>query len=194
MAEFSFDLSLRWARFDPQRTLSRRPDAELPFIGEQAEAGQELLLDTCVYIDGLQGRAPDAVADLFKVRRSNHSIIAVQELMHTVGVLDPAHSGTKGAIRQIGVVLSGIPAHRIFTPDPDVLGRAAHLSGILCRLQGYRKDARLRALQDSVLFLQAQKLGFSVLTANVSAFDYLLQLIPAGRALFYRRVEHVRAP
>jgi hypothetical protein len=189
VAEFSFDLSLRWARFDPQRTLSRRPDAELPFIGEQAEAGQELLLDTCVYIDGLQGRAPDAVADLFKVRRSNHSIIAVQELMHTVGVLDPAHSGTKGAIRQIGVVLSGIPAHRIFTPDPDVLGRAAHLSGILCRLQGYQKDARLRALQDSVLFLQAQKLGFSVLTANVSDFDYLLQLIPAGRVLFYRRVE-----
>ena len=189
MAEFSFDLSLRWARFDPQRTLSRRPDAELPFIGEQAEAGQELLLDTCVYIDGLQGRAPDAVADLFKVRRSNHSIIAVQELMHTVGVLDPAHSGTKGAIRQIGVVLSGMPAHRIFTPDPDVLGRAAHLSGILCRLQGYPKDARLRALQDSVLFLQAQKLGFSVLTANVSDFDYLLQLIPAGRVLFYRRVE-----
>jgi hypothetical protein len=189
VAEFSFDLSIRWARFDPQRTLSRRPDAELPFIGEQAEAGQELLLDTCVYIDGLQGRAPDAVADLFKVRRSNHSIIAVQELMHTVGVLDPAHSGTKGAIRQIGVVLAGMPAHRIFTPDPDVLGRAAHLSGILCRLQGYRKDARLRALQDSVLFLQAQKLGFSVLTANVSDFDYLLQLIPAGRVLFYRRVE-----
>jgi hypothetical protein len=42
-------------------------------------------------------------------------------------------------------------------------------------------------LQDSVLFLQAQNLGFSVLTANVSDFDYLLQLIPAGRVLFYRR-------
>jgi hypothetical protein len=38
-----------------------------------------------------------------------------------------------------------------------------------------------------VLFLQAQKLGFTVLTANVSDFDVLLQLLPAGRALFYRR-------
>jgi len=41
-------------------------------------------------------------------------------------------------------------------------------------------------LQDCVLFLQAQKLGFTVLTANVSDFDLLLQLLPAGRALFYR--------
>lgn len=186
MAEFSFETSLRWARFDPPRTLSRRPVADLPFIGEQAEAGQELLLDTCVYIDGLQGRAPDVVGEMLKLRHSNHSTVAVQELMHTVGVLDPAQSGTKDVIRQIGIVLGGMPAHRIFTPDADILGRAALLSGILCRLQGYQKDARLRALQDSVLFLQAQKLGFSVLTANVSDFDYLLQLIPAGRVLLYR--------
>lgn len=187
MAEFRFDNSLRWARFDPQRTLSRRADADLPFIGEQAEAGQELLLDTCVYIDGLQGRAPDSVADLLNIRHSNHSTVAVQELMHTVGILDPAHPGTKDVIQQIGAVVKGMPEHRVFTPDADVLGRAAHLSGILCRLQGYQKDARLRALHDCVLFLQAQKLGLSVLTANVSDFDYLLQLIPTGRVLFYRR-------
>jgi hypothetical protein len=36
------------------------------------------------------------------------------------------------------------------------------------------------------LFLQAQKLGFMVLTANVREFDILLQLLP-GRVLFYRR-------
>ena len=34
---------------------------------------------------------------------------------------------------------------------------------------------------------EAQKLGFTVLTANVADFDVLLQLVPAGRALFYRR-------
>lgn len=187
MSEFDFDTAVRWARFDPQRTLSRRADVDLPFVADQPEAGQELLLDTCVYIDGLQGRAPDSVSGLLQVRLSNHSTVALQELMHTIGVLDPAHPGTKGVVRQIGVVLDGMPAHRIFTPDADILGRAALLSGILCRLQGYQKDGRLRALQDCVLFLQAQKLGFSVLTANVSDFDYLLQLIPAGRVLFYRR-------
>ena len=186
MSDFDFDTTIRWARFDPGHTLARREDNQLPFIGDVAEAGQELLLDTCVYIDGLQGRAPDAVADLLDIRLSNHSTVAIQELMHTVGVLDPSHPGTKEAARQIGVVINDMAPHRIFVPDADVLGRAALVSGMLCRFQGYQKDARLRALQDCVLFLQAQKLGFTVLTANVGDFDYLSQLIPTGRVLFYR--------
>ena len=186
MSDFDFDAAVRWARFDPGRTLARRNDDELPFIGDIAEAGQELLLDTCVYIDGLQGRAPDVVADLLDIRLSNHSTVAIQELMHTVGVLDPKHPGTKIAVRQIGTTIDDMPPHRTFVPDAEVLGKAALLSGMLCRLQGYQKDARLRALQDCILFLQAQKLGLTVLTANVSDFDFLLQLIPVGRVLFYR--------
>jgi len=51
----------------------------------------------------------------------------------------------------------------------------------------YEKDGKLRALQDCVLFLQGQKLGLVVLNANVSDYDFLLQLLPTGRALFYRR-------
>jgi hypothetical protein len=186
LTNFDFDSPVRWARFDPRRTLSRRNDSELPFLGKVAKAGQELLLDTCVYIDGLQGRAPDIVADLLDIRLSNHSTVAVQELMHTVGVLDPKHPGTSLATKQIGITIDEMPSHRVFAPDPDVSGRAALLSGMLCRLQGYQKDARLRALHDCVLFLQAQKLGFTVLTGNVRDFDYLLQLIPTGRVLFYR--------
>jgi hypothetical protein len=76
---------------------------------------------------------------------------------------------------------------RIFAPDIEVLGRAALLSGILCRLQGGENDGKLRALQDCVLFLQAQKLGLVALTANVSDYDILLQLIPLRRVLFYRQ-------
>lgn len=186
MAAFDFDAAVRWARFDTGKTLTRRKDEELPFLGGSAEAGQELLLDTCVYIDGMQGRAPDVIADLLELRIANHSTVAVQELMHTVGVLDPGHPGTAGAIRQIGLTIKAIRPHRLFSPDPDVLGKAALLAGMLCRLQGYQRDHRLRVLQDCVLFLQAQKLGFSVLTANVSDFDYLLQLVPAGRVLLYR--------
>jgi hypothetical protein len=47
------------------------------------------------------------------------------------------------------------------------------------------QDAPLEALQDCVLFLQAQKLGFAILTANLAEFDLLLQLVPKGRILFY---------
>lgn len=188
MAAFDFDAAVRWARFDPVRTLARRRDNELPFLGASATAGPELLLDTCVYIDGLQGRVPDVVADVIELRTVNHSTVALQEMMHTVGVLDPRHPSTAAAIRQIGVTIKAMLPHRTFAPDTDVLGRAALLSGMLCRLQGYGGDRRLRALQDCVLFLQAQKLGLTVLTANIADLDYLLQLVPAGRALFYRRV------
>ncbi len=80
-----------------------------------------------------------------------------------------------------------MPGHRTFAPDADVLGRAALLSGLLSRTQGYAKDARFKALQDCTLFLQALKLGFTVLTANGAEFDLLLRIIPAGRVLIYRQ-------
>jgi hypothetical protein len=104
-----------------------------------------------------------------------------------VGVLNPSDARTAGVINEIGKQIRAMPPHRIFAPDVEVLGRAALLSGIPCRLQGYAKDGKPRALQDCVLFLQAQKLGLVVLTANVSDYDILLQLIPIGRALFYRK-------
>lgn len=145
-----------------------------------------MLLDTCVYIDQMQDRSPRILDDLIALRQVNHSTVAIQELMHVVGALDPLDARTAGVIAEIGQQIKAMPPHRIFAPDVEVLGRGALLSGILSRLQGYERDARLRALQDCVLFLQAQKLGLVVLTANVGDYDILLQLIPAGRALFYR--------
>ena len=134
----------------------------------------------------MQDRSPRILDDLIALRQVNHSTVAIQELMHVVGALDPLDARTAGVIAEIGQQIKAMPPHRIFAPDVEVLGRGALLSGILSRLQGYERDARLRALQDCVLFLQAQKLGLVVLTANVGDYDILLQLIPAGRALFYR--------
>jgi hypothetical protein len=149
--------------------------------------GQALLLDTCVYIDQMQGRTPDLLDVLIATRQPNHSCVAVQELMHTGGVLDPKDDSSPAVIDAIRTLVLSMPAHRTVVPDADVLERAALLSGIICRLQSYAGDRKLRALQDCVLFLQAQKLGFSVLTANVADFDILLQLLPTGRVLFYRQ-------
>jgi predicted nucleic acid-binding protein len=187
MAAFDFEAALRWARFDPQTTMARRNDEELPFVNANSLGGQGLLLDTCVYIDQMRDRSPRLLDDLIAQRQVHHSTVAIQELMHTVGVLRPSDARTAGVIAQIGKLIKAMPPHRIFAPDIEVFGRAALLSGILCRLQGYEKDGKLRALQDCALFLQAQKLGLVVMTANVSDYDILLQLIPAGRALFYRR-------
>lgn len=188
MADFDFDAALRWARLDPQRTLARRPDDRLPFVDGNPIGGPGLLFDTSVYIDRMQGRVPAELRQLLGHRQANHSTVAVQELMHSVGALNPADIRTPVAIAQIRLVIKTMAPHRVFAPDPGVLGRAALLSGMLCRLQGYAADHKMRALQDCTLFLQAQKLGLAVLTANVADFDILLQLIPSGRALLYRRV------
>jgi len=187
VTEFDFEAARRWARFDSQRTLARRGDNELPFVNASLIGGQGLLLDTCVYIDQMQDRSPQVLDDLIAQRQVNHSTVAIQELMHTVGALKPSDFRTARVIAEIGKQIKAMPPHRIFAPDIEVLGRAALLSGILCRLQGYDKDGKLRALQDCVLFLQARKLGLVVLTANVGDYDILLQLIPAGRALLYRQ-------
>jgi hypothetical protein len=188
VAEFDFDAATRWGQFDSKRTLARRRDDQLPFVNASLTAGQGLLLDTCVYIDQMQNRSPQVLDDLIAQRQVNHSTVAIQELMHTVGVLQPSDRRTAGIIAEIGKQIKAMPRHRIFVPDGEILGRAALLSGILCRLQGYEKDGKLRALQDCVLFLQAQKLGLVALTANVNDYDILLQLLPTGRALFYRTI------
>jgi hypothetical protein len=187
VAGFDVAAALRWARLDPRRTLARRGDHELPFASEDDLAGQPLLLDTCVYIDQMTGKAPLVIEQLVETRHVNHSTVAVQELMHTLGVLDPSDRRTPAAVAAIRAQIEAMPEHRVFVPDAEVLGRAALLAGILSRLQGYAKDARLKALQDCTLFLQAHKLGFTVLTANLTEFDLLVQLVPSGRALFYRR-------
>jgi predicted nucleic acid-binding protein len=188
LAGFDFETARRWARrLAPATTVARRPDRDLPFADPSRIAGQGLVLDTCVYIDQMQGRTPAFLDDLVLHRQVCHSTVAIQELMHAVGALDPADTRTARAVAAIGKQIKAMPPHRIFAPDIDVLGRAALLSGVLCRLQGYANDGRLRALQDCVLFLQARKLGLVVLTANVRDYDILLQLNPTGRALFYRR-------
>jgi len=187
VADFDFDAAVRWARFDPRKTLARRADKDLPFVDDKNFAGGALLLDTCVYIDKLQGGSPAIVEHIVAARQISHSTIALQELMHAVGVLDPTDRRTSAAIAAIRMLVQSMAPHRIVVPDSDILGRAAFLAGMLSRLQGYSADRKFRALADCVLFLQAQKLGLIVLTANIGDFDPLLQLLPSGRVLFYRQ-------
>jgi len=187
LADFDFDKVVRWSRAAQGKTLIRRQDDDLPFVDECEISGNDLLLDTCVYIDQMQDRTPEILETLIEVRQANHSTVAIQELMHTVGVLNPGDPRTAAAVVAIGAYIKEMRPHRTFAPEPDALGKAAMLSGIICRQQHYGGGNRFRALMDSVLFIQALKLGFTVLTANIGDFDLLLQLVPDGRVLFYRR-------
>ena len=185
---FSFEAAERVRRHDPRRTLGRRPDKLLPFLGEDISAGGGLLLDTCCYIDQMKAAAPEVVERLLDIRIVNHSMVAVQELMVAVGALHPDDPRSQGVIASIECIVRAMPSHRLFEPDSDVLGRAAVYAGIIGRTQGSARDDRMKALHDCVLFLQAEKLGLTLLTANAAEFDVLLQMRPSGRVLLYRPV------
>jgi predicted nucleic acid-binding protein len=185
VAELDIDDALRWFRFG-ERQLARRTDDALPFVTAAAPGGRALLLDTCVYIDRLRNRLPRVVDGLIARRLVNHSTVAAQELLHSIGALDPADGRTAGTIAQIVALLRSMRPHRIFAPDPATLGRAAMLAGFLCRVQRHTADNRMRALMDATLFLQAQKLGLGVVTRNIGDFDLLLQLFPRASVYLYR--------
>ena len=103
----------------------------------------------------------------------------------TVGALNPLDIRTRQTIGKISVMVKTITASRLHQPDIETSGRAALLAGTLSRIQGYGKEHRSRALNDCTLFLQAQKLGTTLLTRNYADFDVLLQMIPNGRVVFY---------
>ncbi|WP_368669907.1 DNA-binding protein [Beijerinckia sp. L45] len=107
--------------------------------------------------------------------------------MHTIGRLDPSDKRTAGVVKTISALIRAMPAHRIFAPDPDTLAKAALMAGLMCRLLSYAEDKRMKALHDCILFLQAQKGGFVLLSRNIVDFDYMLQLWPEGRILMYRQ-------
>lgn len=186
MADLDIDGALRWFRFERVERLRRRPDDALPFVDGRPAGGQALMLDTCVYIDQLRGRLPDDVAELIDLRQVNHSTVAIQELMHSIGALDPRDNRTAGAVMQLAAILRAMRPHRTFVPDPETLGRAAMLAGLLCRIQTFSQDNRMRALMDATLFLQARKLGLAVVTRNVGDFDLMLQLFPRSTVYLYR--------
>ena len=170
-------------------SLIPRDRDQLAFVEDALSAGDPLLLDTGVYIHQLKGKTPTSLDDLMRLRLVNHSVVAVQEMLHAIGVLDPADQRTRRTVAAIMEILDGIPSHRLLTPTQDVTVEAAVHAGILCRRQGYAKDRRMKALHDCMLFFQARHLGCTLLTANVVDFDVLQQVRPDGRILFYKTTD-----
>ena len=115
-----------------------------------------------------------------------HSPVTEAELAATCGLLDPVHARTREIIIQIGEVIERRPRHRTLPTDSEIWREAGILSGTLARLQGYKSEQRRRVLNDALLFATARKHGCAVLTRNILDFDFLQQLDPSGKVLFYR--------
>ncbi|MDT9600133.1 type II toxin-antitoxin system VapC family toxin [Sphingosinicella rhizophila] len=188
----SFDLAATLRRLKPQKReekLIRRPDAELDFARDAPLAGPPLLLDTCVYIDTLQGRAPREVKQLIVARVVNHSSVALAELVHLFGRLDPSDHRTRTSLAKVASVVEAMPPHRLLAPSIQAMAEAGMVSGTIARLRGLAKSDRQPLLNDAILFLQALEAGYNVLTRNIGDFDLIQQLVPGGSLLLYRPAE-----
>jgi len=150
-------------------------------------AGPDLLLDTCVYIDVIQDRIPADVEALFAARRLNHSGIALAELTHLLGRLDPRDHRTEPVCSEISGVISEIRPHRLSSPSLKTMGDAGILAGLASRLAGVESARRQALLNDAMLYLQTIEQGLTLLTRNIREFDWFDQLLPSNRVLFYRQ-------
>ncbi len=188
----SFDLSSALIRIKPQKrtaTLARRNDADLSFADDETIVGGPLLYDTTVYIDLLQGNAPSAVKSLIAMRICEHSAICLSELTHAFGRLDPRHPDTKKSLAAVKGAIDDIPPHRLHAPTAKTWGEAGVLAGALIRLTGTSttQGQDRKFLNDALIYLQAQTLGATVLTRNTRDFDFLSQIAPGSRVIFYRK-------
>jgi predicted nucleic acid-binding protein len=180
-----------WAslrRYKPgkrRQRLQRRPDEELNFLETSITPGK-LLYDTTVYIDILQDRFPRMGDSMLGTADAWHSPVTEAELTVLVGLLDPTHPNTRKTIDEIVVLLNQRAIHRTIIPNAVAWREAGILSGILARLQGYDNSQRRRLMNDALLYVTARRHGCTVLTRNVGDFDFLQQLDPAGRVMFYR--------
>jgi predicted nucleic acid-binding protein len=176
-------------RYKPEkhaRLLQRRADSELDFLETAKFRPAKLLYDTTVYIDILQKRFPETGKLTLRAIEAWHSPVTEAELASGVGLLDPTHPMTRRLIDEIAGVLDRRPIQRTIAPDTAIWREAGILSGILARLQGFDKGQRRRLMNDALLFVTARRYGCTLLTRNVSDFDLMQQLEPAGRVLFYR--------
>lgn len=187
----ALDLAGALRRLKPEKRthpLARRPDQELTFIDHEQHAGPPLLLDTTVYIDVLQNRAPPELEDLLRVRQVNHSSVAVSELVHNFGRLDPSHSGTKAILAPIRKVIESIPAHRLSAPSIQAAAEAGIVAGVIARVRDLPKADRQPFLNDATLFLHALENGSTLLSRNIADMDLIEQVVPTGRVLLYRQL------
>jgi predicted nucleic acid-binding protein len=189
----SFDVDSALRALKPQKVrapIALRPDADLRWASTESKGANRLLLDATVYVDTLQGRTPPEVDELLLYSKLHHSAVVLSELSHAVGRLDPADRRTKTTAAAItDAIKRDIPAHKTSAPDAETWGLAGILSGMMLQLMGLPKGVgrERQFLNDSLIYLQARKIGATVLTRNRRDFDCLNQLVPTGAVVFYSR-------
>lgn len=162
-----------------------RSPAEL--IGATASAPKTTVVpDTTVYVHAGQGKLPPRVADIIQGWPILHCSVALGEIAHGIGRLDPAHGKTPARRAFLERVIRQVPRHRLLVPDHEAHLSAGILSGVLARLLNLPGGAHRQRINDVLILLTARKAGAAVLTANIGDFDQVQQLVPDARVLYYQ--------
>lgn len=177
----SFDLASALRRVRPQRASA--PEARTAPPVDLEARRPEILLDTCVYIDVAKDRTNAALETLLARRLIRHSSVALAELTHLFGRLDPAHPGTAPTLRELTAIVADIPERRLSAPSLQAFGEAGMLAGLAARLGGKPHDQA--ALNDALLHLQAGEGGWMLVTRNAGDFGLLRRLAPRTEVFLY---------
>ncbi len=161
-----------------------RPPADLA-AASAAAARCPVVLDTTVYIHGGKGVLPPHVAAIVQQWPLLHCSVALGELAHGIGRLDPSHPQTPKRRAYLESVLRQVPQHRVITPEDGIHVTAGILTGILARLLGLPSGGHRQRINDVLILLTARKAGAAVLTANIGDFDLLQQLVPPAEVVYY---------
>lgn len=183
------DLRRSLRRLKPEKKtgqLPRRPDTGLTFVGPGDATGSSVLLDTTVYLDTLDGSTPPEVDALLAGRPLYHVSVVLAELTNWFGSLPPGAAGAAAALKELTGVINDIPLHRVEGITPGVILEAGILSGLVHRMGGFQPHQTLHAINDAAIYLHAIENGHTVLTRNIRDFDFMQQILPVGRVLYYR--------
>ena len=183
----SFDIDRIVRTFKPEKrtaALTLRSSVDLIAISA-AITRRPVVPDATVYMHGGQGRLPPQVATIVQQWPLLHCAVALGEIAHGIGRLDPGHPQTPRRRAYLESVLRQIPQHRIIAPGDDVHVSAGILTGILARLLRLPGGGHRLRINDVLICLTALKSCAAVLTANIGDFDLVQQLVPSAEIIYY---------
>ena len=173
----------RWQRRirpEKRRTPLRfRDRSALPFFPAASLSGP-VMLDTCAYIDALNGRMPLALQALLPGRRHFHCSVCLAELTFGLGALAPDASHTVRSRAAIAELLDRIEIRRTVSLPASGWVAAGLIAGALAQIQGGNRAERRRFFADAAIYLCARTAGAALLTANWRDFDLIDQLAADG--------------
>jgi predicted nucleic acid-binding protein len=182
-----FDLARSLRRIKPHQwsgsLLPRNPE-DLHWAASEPEFGPALLLDTCVYIDTLEGRLPPDAEVLVKSRPLRHTSTVLAELAHLFGRLKHTNENRRN-LQKLKEAIDQIDQDFVGHPSVGVSLEAGILCGLVFRLGGFQPNQTVAALNDALIYLHATEHGLTVLTRNRDDFDRMNQICPNGRVIFY---------